>query len=396
MFCFIGVPLLAITGTADKTTQKNIVQLLAMSKNMVNIFVSPNRVNLKFFVSKVKKCMLMDQMSWLVNEVKEKGPKTPQTIIFCCSLKDIATIVNWFLMMLDNKAFYQTTSTNRKDCLIGIYHSLTHKSDKDRIAKDFKEGGITRIVLATTALSMGVNFPSIRRVIMYGPPRTILDFHQEAGRAGRDGLPAKVLLYYHGQQSTHCEVDVKQFLKSTGCVRVAAYRPLDDTISPLPVLHDCCSMCALNCNCGAQECTTSIKEPERNLENVAVRVVTPEESELLHDALVELQKSVDTNTMFAFGKSHGFSSQLIEEVLDNCDKIFSLDDTMKLVPVFSRKHAILIFEIFNDIFDDCQEPALEDLHADAYPSFGACDIQFLLGSEYEDDTAVCAEDLDVL
>ena len=155
-----------------------------------------------------------------------------------------------------------------------------------------------------------------------------LDFQQEAGRAGRDGLPAKVLLYYHGQQSTHCEVDVKQFLKSTGCVRVAAYRPLDDTISPLPVLHDCCSMCALNCNCGAQECTTSIKEPERNLENV------------------ELQKSVDTNTMFAFGKSHGFSSQLIEEVLDNCDKIFSLEDTMKLVPVFSRKHAILIFEIF--------------------------------------------------
>ena len=99
----------------------------------------------------------MDQMSWLVNEIKEKGPKTPQTIIFCCSLKDIATIVNWFLMMLDNKAFYQTTSTNRKDCLIGIYHSLTHKSDKDKIAKDLKEGGITRIVLATTALSMGVN-----------------------------------------------------------------------------------------------------------------------------------------------------------------------------------------------------------------------------------------------
>ena len=95
MFCFIGIPLLAITGTADKATQKNIVQLLAMSKNMVNIFVSPNRVNLKFFVSKVKKCMLMDQMSWLVNEVKEKGPKTPQTII-CCSLKDIATIVNLF------------------------------------------------------------------------------------------------------------------------------------------------------------------------------------------------------------------------------------------------------------------------------------------------------------
>ena len=33
---------------------------------------------------------------------------------------------------------------------------------------------------------------------------------------------------------------------------------------------------------------------------------------------------------------------------------------MKLVSVFSRKHAILLFEIFNDIFDDCSDTKLED------------------------------------
>ena len=108
-------------------------------------------------------------------------------------------------MVIDDagkQGIFPNTSTNRKDCLVGIYHSLTLNTNKERIAKDLKEGGTTRIVLATTALSMGVNFPNVRRVIMYGPPRTILDFHQEAGCAGRDGLPAEVLLYYHGQQST--------------------------------------------------------------------------------------------------------------------------------------------------------------------------------------------------
>jgi superfamily II DNA or RNA helicase len=42
--------------------------------------------------------------------------------------------------------------------------------------------GSIRVTVATIALSMGVNFPDIRFVVMWGPPRSILDFHQEAGR----------------------------------------------------------------------------------------------------------------------------------------------------------------------------------------------------------------------
>ena len=394
MLCSLEIPLLAITGTADKETQRHITQLLTMSKTMVKIFVSPNRVNLKFTVCKVKKSALMDQLSWIIEEVKQKGLETPQTIIFCCTLKDIASVVNWLLMMLENKAFYPNTSTNRKDCLIGIYHSLILNTDKERIAKDLKEGGTTRIVLATTALSMGVNFPNIRRVIMYGPPRTILDFHQEAGRAGRDDLP--VLLFYHGQKSTNCQTDIKQFLNNAGqgCVRVAAYQSLDENICPLSLMHDCCNVCKSNCDCGTEECTTNTNEGDDNKEDIAIRIVNTEDRVLLKDALMELQESIGTNTMSALGGSHGFSSQLVEEVLENCDKIFSLQDVTKLVPVFSRKHVILIFEIFNDIFDDCLEMKLQDLSADVY-SFVACDIQFLLGSDYEEDEVVC-HDFDLL
>lgn len=54
------------------------------------------------------------------------------------------------------------------------------------------------------ALSMGVNFPDIRYIVM-GPPKNILNFHQEAGRAGRDNLLSDIVLYYCGQQIVHCE-----------------------------------------------------------------------------------------------------------------------------------------------------------------------------------------------
>ena len=76
--------------------------------------------------------------------------------------------------------------------------------------KSFKDpNGIIRVTIATIALSMGVNFLNIRFIVMWGPPRNILDFHQEAGRAGRDNQMSDVILYYYGQQIVHCEDDMR-------------------------------------------------------------------------------------------------------------------------------------------------------------------------------------------
>jgi hypothetical protein len=55
-----------------------------------------------------------------------------------------------------------------------------------------------------------------------GPARNLLDHHQEAGRAGRDGKQSDIVVIYHGQQLTHCEDEVKSFVKSTSCLRVAS------------------------------------------------------------------------------------------------------------------------------------------------------------------------------
>ena len=77
-----------------------------MSKSTVELFVSPNRINLSFNVRKVKKQELMEELCWLVEELKDKGPESPQTIFFCCTLTDIAKVVTWLLMKLGDSAFY--------------------------------------------------------------------------------------------------------------------------------------------------------------------------------------------------------------------------------------------------------------------------------------------------
>ena len=54
-----------------------------------------------------------------------------------------------------------------------------------------------RVVFATMALGMGVNIPSVREVIHIGPPRSVREYFQEAGRAGRDNKQSHAILYYN-------------------------------------------------------------------------------------------------------------------------------------------------------------------------------------------------------
>lgn len=95
---------MALTGTADDTTQATICSELSLKPNTTKLFISPNRPNLRISVSKVKKDVMESQLDWLVDKAKEKGIETPKTIIFCNTLKDIASVVNLLLLKLGKHA----------------------------------------------------------------------------------------------------------------------------------------------------------------------------------------------------------------------------------------------------------------------------------------------------
>ena len=72
----------ALTGTADETTHRTIKEVLCMKTNCRTIYVSPNRLKLRFSVRKVKKDAQLKELKWLVNLIKDKRISCPKTIIF--------------------------------------------------------------------------------------------------------------------------------------------------------------------------------------------------------------------------------------------------------------------------------------------------------------------------
>lgn len=76
-----------------------------------------------------------------------------------------------------------------------------------------------RVFFVTIAFGIGIDCPNIRRVIHLGVPYTMEEYFQEAGRAGRDGLPAEAIIYHNSYDTSKAKRGLQdtmiKFAKST-------------------------------------------------------------------------------------------------------------------------------------------------------------------------------------
>ena len=159
-----------------------------MGQNTLIFTTSPNRANIRFRVIKSSKNDQLSYLAWLVDMIKEKTCQLQRQYYFsfhnaqCCKgvWFPAGRLTGYFLCAEKPKI-----PENR---LVGICHSLTLPKYRSRVLYSLKDTvGQVHIVIATSALSMGVNFPDVRYVIHIGPARSVIDHIQWAGPAGRDG-----------------------------------------------------------------------------------------------------------------------------------------------------------------------------------------------------------------
>lgn len=173
---FPNVPIVALTATADKVTRTDILEQLHIPN--ARMFVSSfDRPNLNLDVKRGMNTKERNQaiLQFMLRHQHDCG------IIYCMSRKTTESVAAYL------RSHQFTTA---------VYHAGLTVEEREKAQNDFVCDRV-QIVCATIAFGMGINKSNVRFVIHYNLPKSIENFYQEIGRAGRDGLRSDTLLFYN-------------------------------------------------------------------------------------------------------------------------------------------------------------------------------------------------------
>jgi RecQ family ATP-dependent DNA helicase len=173
---FPRVPILALTATATPKVKKDVIEKLKL-KNVVQFQSSFNRPNL-FYEIVEKDPKTMNEK--IAKFIKTKFPYE-SGIIYCLSKKECQEVTFKLQSVFKIKWDY--------------YHADMNDNKRYQVQRRWMNGEI-QIVVATIAFGMGINKNNVRFVIHTSLPKSLENYTQEWGRAGRDGKPAHWTLFY--------------------------------------------------------------------------------------------------------------------------------------------------------------------------------------------------------
>ncbi len=170
---FAGIPLIALTATADAQTRDDI--RLRLGLDQARCFVAGfDRPNIRYTV--VDKHKPSAQLAAFL----ESRASGDAGIVYALSRKRVEEVA---------------ARLAAAGIQAAAYHAGLPGSERRRVQEAFLRDEL-QVVVATVAFGMGIDKPNVRFVVHYDLPKNIESYYQETGRAGRDGLPAEALLLF--------------------------------------------------------------------------------------------------------------------------------------------------------------------------------------------------------
>lgn len=178
------IPLIALTATATPKVQSDIIKTLKMEDPAIFID-SFNRDNLYYEIrpKKNEDATLKNMVGFIRSRESNSG------IIYTINRKTTEKIAN----------LLQVNGINARPYHAGLDSKLRSKTQDDFLMERVD------VVVATIAFGMGIDKPDIRFVIHYDLPKSLENYYQETGRAGRDGLGGDCICYYNYKDVTKLE-----------------------------------------------------------------------------------------------------------------------------------------------------------------------------------------------
>lgn len=185
-------PCIALTATATKRVQDDIVARLKL-RDPARVVTGFHRPNLSFEVRHcASRSTKVSELRSLIGQATVDGGNA---IIYAATRKN----VEWLASAL-NQAGIRT----------GYYHAGLNDDERDAVQDHFFNSKL-KVLVATNAFGMGIDKSNVRLVAHFDIPGSMEAYYQEAGRAGRDGAPARCVLLFN-----HADVATQEFFIDKG------------------------------------------------------------------------------------------------------------------------------------------------------------------------------------
>ena len=169
------LPVLCLTSTAPERVREDILERLEL-KEPLCFLTSLNRPNLSYEV-KAKTERIVKDIAVLIS-TRFPGQSG---IVYCLSKSECDDLAH--------------TLRRQYSIAAGAYHASHTPTQRTLVQEQWLKGELT-VVVATIAFGLGINKRDVRFVIHSTLPKSIEDYYQESGRAGRDGAVSACILFY--------------------------------------------------------------------------------------------------------------------------------------------------------------------------------------------------------
>jgi len=230
-----------LTATATRATFEIIKERLSLH-NLVVIGVSPDRPDIFLSLAPLMELdMLVDT---LCNGLKEERINFPKTLVFCRSCTECTDLYEAILDKLGTAVTEPPRYPNFLEFrLVSMYTRPSKSSYKELVLSLFRNTqSKLRVLIATTAFSMGIDIPDIRQVYHWGVPSEYL---QEIGRAGRDRKVSQAVLINRGY--CHVSKPMKEYCENKNKCRRKQLLSYFIMYEPTEAIKCTCDICSMSC-----------------------------------------------------------------------------------------------------------------------------------------------------